>query len=426
MKESTRIKRKFYHALKRGTGEAYFLVRDHPEIDFSAYLIKGAVENTAYDGQSENSRAPYLMEIVALSQQQPKIRKAILIALSEEEEYTWSLTQLFDLAKLYAQQGDKEAKQTILDRFAATPTEGVGYYEILELDGFEGLIFVLKEIGAYLKKNLEANEDDSCIQTFQDLYPDVDVYAQLEQTAKKEPLVRYYLDHITYRPKRAFKASGYSFDNLMEEISEGERDFIFLRPKLAKEINQQQIETVADMFLREKELLQRSRILSIFRKIAFPYDYQPILKIAKGKAIPNSRIKEHAQVALSHLKGEDIRSFALERLLRSREPACFTDMLKHNYQEQDAALLESVVRKFKDEHIIENLAHSLINLYRINPTKACSGPLIALYEKMNCGIHREGLVQVLIDNDSLPDFIRREIQFDSFEGTRKLWVGLST
>lgn len=61
MPNTIEIKRRFFNSLKRGTGEAYLIINDNPLIDFSNYIIKGALRNYAYDGQSENSRAQYIL-----------------------------------------------------------------------------------------------------------------------------------------------------------------------------------------------------------------------------------------------------------------------------------------------------------------------------------------------------------------------------
>src|SRR5688500_4672816 len=104
MNNITNIKRHFFDSLKRGTGEAYLIAKENPIIDFSSYIIKGALKNYAYDGQSEPSRAQYIFDLLLLSNKKEKIRRTILQAIASEQDDTWSLTHLFDLAKLYAQQ----------------------------------------------------------------------------------------------------------------------------------------------------------------------------------------------------------------------------------------------------------------------------------------------------------------------------------
>ena len=92
----------------------------------------------------------------SLSDKKDKIRKAILNGIATEQEDTWSLTHLFDIAKLFAQQGDQEMRQAIYDRFCKNPIEGsdwVGYSEILELDGLQGLIFIAEKFGKFIEQN---------------------------------------------------------------------------------------------------------------------------------------------------------------------------------------------------------------------------------------------------------------------------------
>ena len=59
MTDTANIKRQFRNSLKRGTGEAYLLLKDNPNIDFSNHIIQGALKIYAYDGQSEGNRAQY-------------------------------------------------------------------------------------------------------------------------------------------------------------------------------------------------------------------------------------------------------------------------------------------------------------------------------------------------------------------------------
>src|SRR5690606_37318137 len=107
MNDTANIKRQLFNSLKRGTGEAYLLVKDNQKIDFSNYIIKGVLNIYAYDGQSEGNRAKYIFDIISISKQKEKIRRAVLQGLANEQENTWNLTHLFALAKLFAEQDDK-------------------------------------------------------------------------------------------------------------------------------------------------------------------------------------------------------------------------------------------------------------------------------------------------------------------------------
>lgn len=50
MNDIANIKRQFFDSLKCGTGEAYLIAKENSRIDFSTYVIKGALRNYAYDG----------------------------------------------------------------------------------------------------------------------------------------------------------------------------------------------------------------------------------------------------------------------------------------------------------------------------------------------------------------------------------------
>lgn len=45
---------------------------------------------------------------------------------------------------------------------------------------------------------------------------------------------------------------------------------------------------------------------------------------------------------------------------------------------------------------------------------------------MNCGIHRNGIIEVLIENSVLSDRLKKEIKYDSYLETRELFDRMKT
>jgi len=422
MNETTEIKRKFYDSLKRGTGEAYVIAKNNPTIDFSNYVIKGALKNFAYDGQSEGSRAQYIFDIISTTQKQTKIKEAIINGLASEQEDTWSLTHLFDLSKLYAQNNNLEFKQAIYDRFLKNPIEGsdwVGYQEILELDGLNGLIHIAEKFGKVVAKNPDDWQDDSIIRHFQGDNPNINAITELENRAKTNKHIRLYLENVE-RTKNNWKKNrpkAIKFKDIVDEVLKSKH---FLSYKRIKELEKSEILEVANQLLKEKNKSTIEKLLWVFRFHRFPFDEEFILSLARQKGNSKNRVKEFAIDALKFLKSENIRTFALERIPKTRNPATFTDILISNYKSGDNKLLTEIANKFNDEHIIESLASSYSDIYTTNSTKECKEPLEILYSKMNCGIHRYGIIQILIDNNVLSDRIREELEFDSYLETREL------
>ncbi|WP_123962752.1 hypothetical protein [Chryseobacterium sp. 5_R23647] len=129
---------------------------------------------------------------------------------------------------------------------------------------------------------------------------------------------------------------------------------------------------------------------------------------------------EYAINALKHLKSKDIRNFVLDKINNSKNLIDYLEILVSNYKSGDSALLSEIANKTNSEHKIEQLAGIYSEIYKANKTKECKEPLEILYNKMNCAIHRKGIVEILIENKVLSDKIKSEIKFDCDLETRKL------
>jgi hypothetical protein len=422
MNDTANIKRQFFDSLKRGTGEAYLIAKENPTIDFSTYVIKGALRNYSYDGQSESSRAKYIFDLYSLSDKKDKIRKAILNGIATEQEDTWSLTHLFDIAKLFAQQGDQEMRQAIYDRFCKNPIEGsdwVGYSEILELDGLQGLIFIAEKFGKFIEQNPDDWQDDWILKSFQEENPDLKVNETLENLAKENKYINIYLENIkrTKASQEKHKQTPIKYKDIVDEVLNS-KPFISFRRK--RNLTEEEINQVAKQLIDETDKINIERLLGIFDFYKFPYDSQIILDFAKQKPTNKNRIVEYAINSLKHLKSKEIRTFAIAKIQKSKNPIEYLEILVANYKSGDHKLLSHIATQTNNEHKIEWLAGIYSDIYRANKTKDCKEPLEILYNKMNCGIHRNGIVEILIENEVLSDKISAEIKFDSDMETRKL------
>ncbi|MDJ1471153.1 hypothetical protein [Xanthocytophaga flava] len=422
MKTTTRIKQQFLKALKRGTGEAYLILKNNPEINFSDQIIKGALNIYAYDGQSEGDRAQYIFDIISISKQKDKIRKAVLLGLATEQNDTWNLTHLFALTKLYAQQNDSEAKQAIYDRFLNHPIEGsdwVGESEIVELDGLDGLFYVSEKYGRYIEQNPGDWQDGSVIRHFQEEHKDINVYAELNERARFNKYIQIYLDNVE-RTKASWekhKKELVHYKDIVEEVLTS-KPFISVRRK--RNLTGNEVNQIAERLIEETDKSAIERLLDIFNSYRFPYDSNIILNFAKQKRTHKNSMVDNAISALKYLKSQSIREFALDKVQTTKKPIDFLEILISNYKSGDAKLLSEIANKTNSEYKIEQLAGIYTDIYKANQTKECKEPLEILYSKMNCAIHRNGIVKILIENGVLSDKIREEIKYDCDSDTRTL------
>ena len=422
MSDTINIKLRFFDSLKRGTGEAYLIAKENPTIDFSTYIIKGALRNFAYDGQSENSRAQYIFDLILLSDKKEKIRKAILKGLATEKEDTWSLTHLFDLVKLYAQQGDIIAKRAIYDRFLNHPidhSDWVGYQEIIELDGFKGLVCIAKKFGKMIEQNPENWQTSSIINHFQDKNPQIEAKKELNKLAKSNKYIDLYLKNIKKTEKnwKNNKPKPSQFNDIIDEILQSK---YYLSYRRSKELTEKELNRISHKLLLEKDSSNKEKLIEIFTEHKFPLDSYFILNLAKQRANSKNRITEFAISALKFLKSNEIRQFLLDKLTKTNHPEHFVDIFVSNYKYGDFIFLKDIAQNIKNKHTIESLARSYVDIFTANKTKECKEPLEVLYGKMNCGIHRHSIIEVLIDNNILSDKLKEEIRYDSYLETRKL------
>ena len=197
-------------------------------------------------------------------------------------------------------------------------------------------------------------------------------------------------------------------------------------PAGVKELTENDIKKLADDFLKETDPLKQEKYLRIFARTKYPYNYQPILQIAKGRNSRENRLVEYACQSLQYFQAKDIRQFAIEKLNRTITPSDYIHLLVSNYQKGDYKLLAKIATKYKDEHIIHNLVWSYIDVYKANSTKECKKPLELIYDKLTCGIHRYDIVEILYENGVLSDRILSEIEFDSYDETRDLYKTIKT
>jgi len=429
------IKKQFFNSLKCGTGEAFILMKQYPEIDFSAYLQKAIIKNYAYDGQCESSRADYLYSFYRLSHKKEKIREAVLKALQTESEDTWTLTQLFEFAKILAQQGDKEAKKGIYKRFGKKIIRGAdwaGADAISELDGFEGLKFIAETFGKLLEKDPEDCQDDSLINEFQSKNGEVAVYEELEKMAKQNKYVEIYLNNINHTKQiRELNARKRQEElkndvDIISFIKNAKRPRIFLKYEKPRKLANEDLELIATHFLQEKSEVLKEKFLSVFTEYKFPFDYHPILELAKEKYSPENRITQYAIESLKFFQAKDLRDFAIDNLqtVRLMNINLYLPILISNYKKGDYRLLNHLINKSDNPDFIHSINYDIRKIYEQNITTECKNPLESLYNKITCSECREDIIKLLVRYNVLSNKILKEMEFDCNENIQKLFVKL--
>jgi hypothetical protein len=425
MSDTTNIKRQFLNSLKRGTGEAFLIQKNNPNIDFSSSIIKGATTNFAYDNQAEGSRADYIYQFIKQSKHKEKIIKAVLKKLQFEKNDLHGLDQMCDLAVIFYKDGNVEAKTALCNRFEKNNFEEYefcGQEQLMKIDGIHGVLKVAEVIGKTLFENPDDYEDSWRIDDFQKQNKTLDVYDELKKASQNNKFVNAYYDSILknkWKKYRRKKIKQFTYELIKEKMESGR--LIFLSSDRTNELTDNEVEKLANEFLAEKNNQKKELYLRFFSSRKFPFDNNTILKIASGKNPKNTRLVEYALESLKYFSSTEIRELALEKIKVVKNPSDYLNLLVSNYKSGDCKVLTEIANRSDNFDFIHSIVFGFIDIFKANPTTECKEPLELIYKKMNCGLHREDILEILIDNNVLSDEIFKEIQFDSYDKVRKLY-----
>lgn len=421
---ATAIEHQFASSLQLGTGKAYLILKNNPTVDFSSLIIKGAMTNFAYDPQCEGSRASYIYRLILKSKQKEKIINTILRKLQTKKNDDYGLEQMCDLAVLLFNAGYKEAKNALYNRFDKNSLENYefcGQSQVMKIGGLTGLFKVAEIIGQKLCTDQDDWEDSVHVDIFQKENKKLSVYSELEKASKHNKFIEAYyrsiVEHKSTISSRGRKRKiNLSYDTVSEKINGN--IFRFISTKNADELSIDDVKKLANDFLIEKDKQKQILYLRFFGKRQFPFDYQPILKIARSG-------NPHAIKALKYFSGNDIRQLALKKLNSLKNPYLYLYLLVNNYEKGDYDLLNQVILRSNDYDFIHSLVFGLTEIYESNKSAECYEPLTAIYNKMNCGIHRIDLIKILAENNVLSKEIKEELKFDCNQDVRKFHTLLS-
>ena len=329
-----------------------------------------------------------------------------------------------DLAVLFFNAGYIQAKEALYNRFEKTSDDGYefcGQDQLIEIEGISGVLKVAEVVG---QRILEKNdwEESWHVDNFQKKNKNLSVYNELKKAGKKNKFIAAYyksiLDNKWTLPKRR-KFTTFSYNLVKEKIETNK--FRAISTNRANDLSTEEVTKLADELLMEKNQQKQELYLRFFAKRKFPFDYHSILKIASGKNPAKTRLVEFSVEALKFFAGKDIRQLGIDKLNSQKNPFAYLNLLVSNYKKGDNKLLNEIANRSDNKDFIHSVGFGFRDIYEANNTKECKEPLEILYSKMNCGLCRKSVVQLLLDNNVLSDKILQEIKFDSNEELQKLF-----
>ncbi len=409
----------FEELLAKGLGRVVLYLRDHDSRPYHDSILHACLHNLAYDPQVEGDRATFMYDVVRCTKDQEFFRQRILQGLLEAH-HDWDVRQLFHFTRLYAEQGDTEARDAMYEKFTRDSAEEhiEGGDEIVRLDGISGLLFVANCIGDKLLSDSECFGDDYPIYVAKETCGEVATMAALEEAAKGNKRVRAYMDNATALvegSQRAFQQhqplANMSYEEILRDVAR--RPTLVPRGRLSRwgqKADPMEIEKAADSLLQTDREEMLTAHLHIFQSRALPRGHDRLLKLAGED---NLEVSKAALRALRNVKHESVRMLAFELFGQGKANDEVAGLLINNYEDGDHLLVESAISRTEDKHELHSLGFTILDIFQKNSTSNCRQSLVMLYEKGPCSSCREPCVEMLVSRSLIPDWMLGECEYDS-------------
>jgi hypothetical protein len=412
----------FQRALDLGLGRAVLHLADHAASSYREIILDACLHNRAYDPQVEGSRANYMLDIMRESGNLKFYAEAVIRSLCDEE-HDWDTPQRFELARLLAQTGDSSAREAMYSAFRANELSASDIAaEFIELDGLQGLLFVVRQIGGQLARNRNQWEDPSLLSVAGDICGREVVDAALTDASAKDKDIKAYLtaveenDALRSRAQRP-DAKILTYDQI-HSLIESKKAGGFLRG-WATAASDSDLERAAHDLVQAEDPEKLKSYLVLFWKRQFPLELDRLFKLAE---LPDGPVPRHALRVLANKEHEGIRSLAY-KLVEGKSPLrdYAIDLLIKNFRDEDYLAIEVWCDSEQDASRINAFDRSLMEFFVAHPNPDTEMRLLRkMYEKEPCAHCRSNIVERLLEMNGLSEALRRECEFDSYADTRAL------
>jgi hypothetical protein len=418
----------FKHILDIGLGRAILALQQMDAAPYQVIILNACLHHTAFDAQI-NTRAEYMFDVVKATGNEAYYRDRILEAVKHHQsdpdaEYEdYDVPHTFDLARLFAADGDSLARQTIYDVFLSGLSKDTsnltGAATIVKLDGIEGLVFVGTKLGELALADTTFEDDDQLLHLAEENSDKETVAKALEQAIATNPQLAAYIsivrkyeaEHEANRKNRKRQhPSTVSYEALKQHI-ENPRDGLYISGHTWGEYASPEDLTQAAIDLQKQtDPKKLVKYIQIFHAAPFPLDPN-ILFIRAQHA--DERVAVNAISALENMSHPAVRSFALKSIEQGFFVGHAVGLLTNNFQDGDWQLIEDIAKRDLEEENYHILGISVRDVFERHPEPSSAQTLLYLYENGPCSMCRYGIVKCLYQINAVPEWMAQECRYDA-------------
>ena len=404
----------FGSLLKKGLGRAAIMLQEAPDdADLNAQLLRACTEDLAYDRQCEESRVPYLFQLIRMTGQAGTYRAALEGSLTAAKlaDAIGNIAQVFGiLCRFAAADG---ADQSLLRDFVLTTEDRklamACAWELVRLQGIDALLACAdhfrSEIAAEpwlvasMAHELEERDGASA------------AASALEQARRADAEFDRLMSLAEGETNSVKKpTAGPEYAVLKAKVEDGTCKF-FPRTWVIG-ASEMEIDRVANDLLAEADETRAMAYLTAFRSRPFPGDPTRLFPLLRSA---NRRVAYRAADALALIRHPAIRSCGLQLIAQGQADPGIR-LLRSSYGDGDLVLVRTQLDQLApDANAYHGVGLSALSLIKnvAEPQDEARAILLHLYENEPCSLCRGTAVDLLAAMNGVPDWISKEGRYDA-------------
>lgn len=415
--EKDRMTRKqFREALRRGQGRCIQAVRKDPD-RYVREVLWSCGRMLSFDPQCEGTRAEYVYRLACCyPDRTPFLERALNAWEHKPPGDLWLTRFILGFLSLFSADGDERATRALWSRYErqlacllAKKRRSPSFARTLE--DFAQLCLILAQNKNHFLRIAEDigrlyQDDATC---FQWLYESRSkrYLAALEKGSRTSERLAVYL-RVSRQCEREDETRS------AERESEPKKGVSLSRA--LKKADKATVRRYAESYLAQTDPEARAEALSAFFVCPWPGDPLPLVEDARSG---NTALSQAAWRAPEQVRHPMVRQLALERFPHDAT-AALPEFIR-NYRDEDAPLLESLVKRAAADRPDPNEIHCLhldvLNM-ELDGLKAPPSLLAHIYETTRCSLCREFALKQMGRQRLLTDAILQECSLDCNPETR--------
>jgi hypothetical protein len=414
----------FADYLFQGLGRPYLYLQQHDAAPYREQLLHACVYNPVYDTQCEGGRASYFHEIIQLTHDPAWYIHRLLESLVAPDD-EMDIGQLLDFALIFARGGNSLARRLMYEHCAASVAIGepVLASRLIDLDGFEGFLYLMEQLGQLAATDETVWDDDYLLRHLEEQLGAENARSKLEEARVVYPNVRQYLEIVEQSHTR-LEQSELSRAALVNQPYEQIKPYLLKSDRKAfkvplvrwgRQASDDDLRQAAQDFLTQTDAARLRAYLTIFRQRRFPLDWRALLPLVWHE---NERVARWTIQQLGHFRDHDLRQLGFDLIAKDYYTHDAVGLFAENFLDGDEQFFAALLDRTTDQDDLHAIGSSISEVFERNPRKEAAKLFVDLYERGPCSICRELFVERLIQIAQVPVWMIAECHHDSNDGIR--------